>query len=357
MANEPIDPTDQVLYSEDLPGTANASIDMPGGGATPIRYVPTIFAGYSDLMGFHRHLLDDASRTSAFVRAVEQTVKPGDIVIDIGTGTGVLAIAACRAGASRVYAIEHASIIRLAKELAHRNGCGDSIVFVKQDARRLAIAEKADVIVSECFGLAGVGGTMIPIVTELAARHLRPGGTVIPRRLRVLLAPVESHVAHQYVHCWTTPRYGVDFEPAQTLAYNNVYVATFAEANLLAPAQVAATVDLHPGLTGLPLRVSLQFPIARECALHGFAAWFDAELCSGIAVDSGPSAPPTVWQQSFFPLEREVRLGPGAGIELEFAALRQTAGLPMVFEWRTAVIGESGERGSAMCQSTAKSFP
>ena len=51
-------------------------------------------------------MIADDVRMGAFVRALRQAIKPGAVVIDIGTGTGIFALLACRFGARRVYAIE-----------------------------------------------------------------------------------------------------------------------------------------------------------------------------------------------------------------------------------------------------------
>ena len=52
-------------------------------------------------------------------------------MLDIGTGTGVLAIWAAQAGAKKVYAVEATAMARHAKALARANGCG-SVVQVIQ---------------------------------------------------------------------------------------------------------------------------------------------------------------------------------------------------------------------------------
>src|SRR5262249_44343274 len=135
-----------------------------------IQFVPTEFAGFPELMGFHRQLLSDSVRTTSFVRAIGAVVRPNDVVVDVGTGSGILALAACRAGASRVYAVEHASIVRVAERVARRNHFADRIVFINDDARGVQIPEPVDVVVSECLGLMGLGGTMVPVAMDMVRR-------------------------------------------------------------------------------------------------------------------------------------------------------------------------------------------
>ena len=54
------------------------------------------------LIDEHRQFLQDRARIDAFTRAIADVVRPGMVVADLGSGTSILGLLACRAGASRV---------------------------------------------------------------------------------------------------------------------------------------------------------------------------------------------------------------------------------------------------------------
>jgi predicted RNA methylase len=57
-------------------------------------------------LGFHLEMLLDEYRLNVYGEAIHECVCPGDVVVDMGTGTGILALMAAQAGASRVYTVE-----------------------------------------------------------------------------------------------------------------------------------------------------------------------------------------------------------------------------------------------------------
>lgn len=94
--------------------------------------------------------------TGMCVRLVEKYVKPGDTAIDIGTGTGILAIAAAHMGAKRVLATDlDAVAVRVARENVKINGfegaiemrCGDLLEVVDEQADVVIANIIADVII------------------------------------------------------------------------------------------------------------------------------------------------------------------------------------------------------------------
>ena len=66
-------------------------------------------------------MLADRPRMEFYRTTIQRHIRPGDRVIDLGTGTGILAALASRRGAAIVYAIDHSSILKTARTLAQAN--------------------------------------------------------------------------------------------------------------------------------------------------------------------------------------------------------------------------------------------
>ncbi len=308
-------------------------------------------SGFPDLVGHHRRLLDDDARTGAFLRAIAEVVRPGDVVADLGAGTGVLAFAARRAGASRVYAIERGPIAAVGEAIGRENGI-DGVTWIEKPSREVVLREDVDVIVSECLGVLGAGGTMMQAVVDLRERHLRRSGTVIPHAVSIHAAPVTSPADHRWIEVWSKRRHGLSWGAAAELARNNMYNTVIGREALVAPPLPIATIDLARGTFDGRVRGGGETTAKRAATIHGFAAWFDAELAPGVRLSTAPGKRPTVWRQVFLPLETPVRVRRGQSIHLEL--VMQPAPDPRdvaYLDWHGEIAGK------AFARSTRWSYP
>jgi hypothetical protein len=133
----------------------------------------------------HVAMLADATRTSAFVEAVRAALRPGDIVVDVGTGTGVLALAAAQAGAAHVYAIERSSIGSTAAAVFERAGVADRVTLFRGHSTQIELPERADLLISELVGDEPLDERILEVTADAIARFLKPNATAIPKRIRV----------------------------------------------------------------------------------------------------------------------------------------------------------------------------
>lgn len=128
--------------------------------------------------------LHDVARTRMWKEAIEDAVRPGDVVIDAGSGTGILGVFAAMAGAARVYCIElHPRFVTLIQHLAARNHVEDRITVIHADATTVEIPEPADVLICELLCTGQFFEPEVQVVNHLR-QYLRPGARIIPRQIR-----------------------------------------------------------------------------------------------------------------------------------------------------------------------------
>src|SRR5690606_34435231 len=107
--------------------------------------------GYS--VGDYGRMIADKVRIKAYIKALRQAIKPGAVVVDIGTGTGFFALLACQFGARHVYAIEPSHAIHVARELAEINGFSERITFIQNISSRVTLPARGDIIISDLRGV------------------------------------------------------------------------------------------------------------------------------------------------------------------------------------------------------------
>lgn len=255
----------------------------------------------------HAGMLFDRERVAKYRDAIFKAVQPGDIVADIGTGTGLLAFFSLQAGAKRVHAIERSAAIRWARRLARDNGFADSIVFHQDDSRDVEIGERVDVIVSELIGHIAFEEGMVESLVDARRRFLRQGGSVLPLKVALRAALVsEQQVYRQCIDCWGTI-HGINYSQLRDEAVNACYLTSFRDRDLLSNPTTFFSVDFDKPVRKQVLGGTRSFETCRSGKLNGVALWFDAELVPGIGLSSGPWTE-THWQQCFVPIDEPLNV-------------------------------------------------
>lgn len=123
--------------------------------------------------------LFDQKRTQAFKRAIKASVSPGDVVVELGAGTGVLSLFAADAGAAKVYAVElDEANLETLRATVEANGYGDSVIVMQADATTVELPEKVDVVICEMIATALLEELQIPAMNN-ALRFVKPDSKVV----------------------------------------------------------------------------------------------------------------------------------------------------------------------------------
>jgi SAM-dependent methyltransferase len=267
---------------------------------------------------FHDLLLGDELRMRAYRQAIDETVRPGDVVVDLGTGTGVLARWAIEAGAARVYGIERdPALLERAVEAADAEGVGSSFVPVEGLSFDVALPEPADLLVSEILGNLVDNEDCCRILDDAVRRFLAPGGRLLPRRAERYLVPVEAPRAHSGVEALGT---GVD------RPFDAYYDVILPRSGYLA----SPRLDRPFAFTGDPTsyRSDLVFAVDRQGRFTGFKGWFVADLSptvaldiSGDRIDGGRQGRTSSdsWKNAYLPIAEPVPVEPHDRITLSLS--------------------------------------
>lgn len=114
------------------------------------------------------------------------------VVLDVGTGSGVLAIWAAQAGAARVYAVEATSMAAHARRLCAQNGVDHIVTVLEGYMEKQTLPEKVDIIISEWMGYFLLRESMFDSVIVARDQWLKPGGAMYPSHAQLHMAPMTS---------------------------------------------------------------------------------------------------------------------------------------------------------------------
>jgi protein arginine N-methyltransferase 1 len=278
----------------------------------------------------HKDMLRDVVRTSAYAEAIRGVVKPGDRVIDFGSGTGVLAIFAARSGAT-VDAIERTQMVEHAREIARRSGC-PNIRFHHADQTSFRGDAKVDVIVSEWMGHAVFYESMLEPLIQLRERWLRPGGLMLPSRLSIGCSLLTDEALYEDFSFLEHSPYGIDFGPIADLPLRQTHLVTLDEGQVTSAACELASLDMA-SILATPREMAGRLELDAPATAYGLVLWFEAELAPGVSLGTGPHHPPTHWRQLFMPFPQPRDVSPARPLRITVRPPRDVEAGEQTWAW------------------------
>ena len=317
-----------MLIEENVLVSSDVARTTPSGWADPIE---------------HARMLHDERRTNDYLAALRAAVRPDEVVLDIGTGSGVLALAAARAGARCVYAVEASDIAEVAERVFAANGAGDQVTVLPGWSRVIKLPEPADLLVAEVIGNEPLEEEILETMLDARLRLLKPGARLIPHALTLLVRPLmipEAEVRQRTFGISAVERwralYNLDFTPLLEAAIRGP-THTITEGEVVATwPPVGPPVELVKlDLTTFDkpsVHASVDLVVEPPGQVNGVALTFRAELYEGISHTLDPWKWPTSsWATSVWVVPDPIEVTAESVLRVDYH--RRVPGVPDGLTW------------------------
>jgi protein arginine N-methyltransferase 1 len=254
----------------------------------------------------HREYLSDQPRISAFSRAIIEVVKPGDVVLDLGSGTRILGYWPVEQARSESIRLMTAEWSAWPGRSARQTALQDRVVFIKACPHRVELPEKVDVIVADQIGHFGFNAGLLEYFSDARERFLKPAAQWCHAVLNCWWRPSNPRRCGTRLSFGTIHRQDLTSVRRALWRQNTGYPCKFQpEALLGAPLRIIA-LDLAE-VTASPFKMEGCAAISRNGCLHGIAGWFSAHLSPKVNMTNSPLAPDSINRRNiFFPIDRPV---------------------------------------------------
>ncbi len=249
----------------------------------------------------HEDMLSDAIRMNSYHQAITKHVQPGDRVIDLGTGTGILAFFAAARRPAVVYAIDHSSIIDQARLVALKNNV-EGVAFVRKNSADFDLDEPVDAIIQEQMGELLFDERMVPNVVSLRDRLLKKGGKILPAKFELFVEPVKLKDEFNVPFIWELNVHGIDFSCLKGLSrryrtYDRTAKILALEVDyfLCQPEKIYAFDLATIKAADRPARMTYSRKVIKGGRLDGFLVYFNVIFDDEIRFSTWSLERPTSW--------------------------------------------------------------
>lgn len=276
----------------------------------------------------------DPVRAEVHFKALESVITPESVVVDLGAGSGLFSLIACKLGARKVYAIEPSKSIHAGKTLAKDCGFESRIEWIQNDSLKIQLEEKADIILSDIRGILPFTGNNIEVIADARDRFLTDDGHLLPFSDKLYMALVENRKLHRKsVMPWKKRDFELDLKFLSERHSNQWQYAAPKQKHLVSKAEKWVEID-YSSIVDPNFSNCVKLTANRNSTVHGFYLWFDTEIVPGIGFSGGPGKyRPKVYGCAYFPWPEavEMKAGDQASVQLEASLV---AG-EYLWQWKT----------------------
>jgi hypothetical protein len=276
------------------------------------------------LPSYHIPMMNDARRNIAWSKALSCSIRPGTRALEIGTGCGMLALMAARAGAEKVTTCERDPILAmLAREIAERNGLGDRIDVIAKPSTALLmgtdIHERADVLFCDIFGDSLLDFEPLAALVDARRRLMKPHAIVVPAAGAIRLALAEW--AGYSVHGLVNHSAGFDLTAIASLVPQSILLS-IGDVGLMLKSRPVEALRFDFAAASQPThgRNQLLVEVKEDGVVNGIVHWLRLELDEDTVLEARPE-PGAIFFSSprFWPFSSQLSMKRGETVRVSIA--------------------------------------
>jgi protein arginine N-methyltransferase 1 len=272
------------------------------------------FNSYSTFY-IHEEMIKDKIRTGSYKKAIENNkiIFKDKIVLDIGSGTGILSIFAAKAGAKHVYGIEYADIADYSKEIIKQNNLSDKITIIQSKVEEANLpVDKVDIIISEWMGYFLLYESMLDTLLFARDKWLKKDGYLLPDKAQIYLAGIQDTLyKYNKIDSWDNV-YGFNFSVLKNPALAEPIIDNFPNNNIISNSCKIFDIDLYTvKVEDLDFSAGYEIIFNKDDTFNGFVTWFDVEfdkLPNKVTLSTSPYEPSTHWKQVMFYSKNDIEV-------------------------------------------------
>lgn len=273
---------------------------------------------------WHFNIIHDQARNEAYARALSHFVRPGMTVFEVGTGTGILAMLAARAGAEHVYTCERRiEVAEAARAIIARNGLADRITVIAKDVNALRLGvdlpRRADLFVAELVDNHLLGENVLAITEMARARFLTPEAVLLPQRIAAMACLVSGRGHRQNYRVETVM--GFDLTPFNRFTPFELCAGRGGgEVEMLSEAVAIMAFDLNEDNPEQGKR-RLELCADKAGLAEGVMRWLRLDFGAGIEFENKPPQDSS-WYPVLHVLPEALSVMPGSIVPIEASHTR-----------------------------------
>uniref|UniRef100_A0AAY5F0D4 type I protein arginine methyltransferase n=1 Tax=Electrophorus electricus TaxID=8005 RepID=A0AAY5F0D4_ELEEL len=298
--------------------------------------------------GIHEEMLKDEVRTLTYRNSMfhNKHLFKDKVVLDVGSGTGILCMFAAKAGAKKVIGIECSSISDYAVKIVKANKLDHIVTIIKGKVEEVELpVDHVDIIISEWMGYCLFYESMLNTVIYARDKWLKPDGLIFPDRATLYITAIEDRQYKDYkIHCeflacvlslpnsacsylvfssccaskycfndslillsgWENV-YGFDMSCIKEVAIKEPLVDVVDPKQLVSSACLIKEVDIYTvKIEDLSFTSPFCLQVKRNDYIHALVTYFNIEFTrchKRTGFSTSPESPYTHWKQTVFYLD------------------------------------------------------